>query len=203
MEDVKATIAKNITDLRAASGMTQLELAEHLHYSDKSVSKWERGESVPEIGTLVSIARLFGVSLDYLVQGKQEPEEPPAPPAAPDARKQKNHAIITKISIALVWFVALLTYVLIDILSKNVTAHWITFLYAVPVSMIVWLVFNAIWFNPRRNYLIISLLVWSLLAAVQLTFLAFGLNIWQIYLLGLPGQFILIMWSKLSFQKKA
>jgi len=202
MEDIKAIIAKNITDLRAAKGMTQMELAERLHYSDKAVSKWERGESVPEIGTLVNIANLFEVSLDFLVQGERKAEKSPAPLPAPDNRRQKNHAIITKISVALVWFVALLTYVLIDILAPSVTVHWISFLYAVPVTAILWLVFNSIWFNPRRNYFIVSCLVWSLLGAVQLTFLAFGFNIWQIYLLGLPGQFIIVMWSKLSFQKK-
>ena len=74
MNDIKAIIAKNITDLRLAKGLTQLELAEQLHYSDKAVSKWERGESVPEISTLMAIADLFGVTLDHLVN-EHSPEE--------------------------------------------------------------------------------------------------------------------------------
>ena len=70
LEDIRSVIAANITALRTSSGMTQLDLAEKLHYSDKAVSKWERGESVPEIGTLTAIADLFGVPLDYLVRSE-------------------------------------------------------------------------------------------------------------------------------------
>ena len=76
MTDIKATIAKNITELRTARGMTQLELAEQLHYSDKAVSKWERGESVPEISTLKLIADLFGVTTDYLLRQTEKKTRP-------------------------------------------------------------------------------------------------------------------------------
>ena len=61
MSDIKFVIAKNIYELRVAKGMTQLELAEELHYSDKAVSKWEKGDSLPEITTLIAIAEIFGV----------------------------------------------------------------------------------------------------------------------------------------------
>ena len=44
MTDIKGTIAKNISELRQANKMTQLTLAEKLNYSDKAVSKWERGK---------------------------------------------------------------------------------------------------------------------------------------------------------------
>ena len=48
MNNIKSIIAQNITDLRRAKGLTQLELAEQLNYSDKAVSKWERAESMPD-----------------------------------------------------------------------------------------------------------------------------------------------------------
>ena len=67
MSDIKSVVAKNIAELRQANGMTQLELAEKLNYSDKAVSKWERGDSMPDISVLVEIADLFHVSLDYLI----------------------------------------------------------------------------------------------------------------------------------------
>lgn len=199
MEEIKAVIAKNITELRTKSGMTQVDLAEKLHYSDKAVSKWERAESVPEIGTLVALADLFNVPLNYLVCAEHKIKDR----KTDDKRKTRNRAIITGMSVLVVWFVALFTYVLIDIISSNIKAHWLTFICAVPVSTIVWLVFNSIWFNRRRNYLIISLLMWSLLAAIHMTFLAFGINIWQIYVLGVPGQTVILLWSRLKFAKKA
>jgi hypothetical protein len=82
--------------------------------------------------------------------------------------------------------------------DTDVFLHWLAFVYAVPVSMLVWLIFNALWFNRRRNYLIISLMVWTLLIATHLNVLLCGYNVWQIYLLGIPGQLIIILWSSIG-----
>ena len=198
MEDIKLIFAKNITELRSANGWTQAELAEKLHYSDKAVSKWERGESVPEIGTLLSIADLFGISLDYLIRGKEAdlPEAPTLP------HKVRNHRLITGLSVLLVWFIALLAFVSVDVMPMHLTIHWLSFVYAVPVSMIVWLVFNSIWFNPRWNFLIISILMWSILLSIHLTLLPFGIHFWQLYFLGIPGQIAIILWSNIRSGKR-
>lgn len=198
MEDIKTTIARQIATLRTQSGWTQLELAEKLHYSDKAVSKWERGESIPEIATLVAIAELFEVTLDELVRGSGT-QVPPSVPA--QKRRIFNRSIVTTMSILLVWFVASLVFVILDMLPYTFNGHWLSFLYAIPVSAVVWLVLNAVWFNTKRNFLIISVLVWSLLACVHVSFIAFGTNIWQIYLLGIPGQLVILLWSRL--RKKA
>lgn len=200
MTDIKATIAKNITELRTSRGMTQLELAEQLHYSDKAVSKWERGESVPEISTLKAIADLFGVTLDYLVQEEHGTSDTDSIPEA--KRKKRNRSVITAMSVILVWFLALFSFVLIDIVPVEISTHWLSFLYALAVSLIVWLVFNSVWFNRRFNYVIISLFVWSLLACVHVTFLVYGKNIWQIFLLGIPAQLVILLWSRLRSPKK-
>ena len=63
-EGLSYTIAKNITELRRAHGLTQAALAEKLDYSDKSVSKWERAEGLPDVICLKRIADLFGVTVD-------------------------------------------------------------------------------------------------------------------------------------------
>lgn len=198
MEDLKPVIAKNIIRLRQNAKMTQIELAERLNYSDKAISKWERAESMPDITVLKIIADLFAVPLDYLVQ--EEPELPQEQPPLPD--KRHNHRVITLLSILLVWFVATLSYVLIDVIVPNVQHHWLVFLYAVPVSCVVWLVFNSIWFNTRRNYLIISVLTWSVLAGAVVTLLSFSISAWQLLLLGIPGQVIIFIWSRLDYRKK-
>lgn len=196
MEEIKRTIAKNISRLRALKGWTQVDLAEKLHYSDKAVSKWERAESVPEIGTLTALADMFGVPLDYLVR-----KEWPAQSNLPEnGQKKKNHAIIAGMSILLVWFIALLAFVITEITPGKAHYNWLSFVYAVPASLIVWLILNSVWFNRRINYIIISLLVWSILAAIHITLLLFGYNIWLIYLLGIPGQIIIILWSRLRYK---
>ena len=200
MEDIKAIIAANIVQLRRKNGMTQIELAEKLNYSDKAVSKWERGESVPDISVLKSIADLFGVTVDYLITLEHDEEasgEEIDPEVAEQlARKRKRKRVmIAGMSILLVWLVAAIIFVPLDIVLVDHVAHWTAFIYAVPISMLVWLIFNAMWFNRRRNFLIISLMMWTLIMAIHLTVLIFGHNILQLYLLGIPGQLIIILWS--------
>ncbi len=196
MNDIKSIIAKNIADLRLAKGMTQLELAEQLHYSDKAVSKWERGESVPEIATLKAIADLFGVTLDHLVN-EHSPEEKKE--VAPERKYRfRNRSLVTGMCAVLVWFVALLAFVLLDLLPIEVELHWLAFVYAVPATLLLWLVFNSVWFNPRTNFIIISALVWSALGSLHVTAWVFGNNIWKIYLLGIPAQLVILLWSRIK-----
>lgn len=201
MEDLKPVIAKNITALRQQARMTQSELAERLNYSDKAISKWERAESMPDVAVLKAIADQFGVPLDYLIRAEHtQPVAVEAEPFVPNARH--NHRVITTLSVLLVWFVATLVYVMIDVLNPVVWRHWVVFLYAVPTSLIVWLVFNSIWFNRRTNYAIISLLTWSVLMGVVLTLFAFGIRAWQLLLLGIPGQVIIFIWSRLQYHER-
>ena len=193
MEITKSTVAKNIVRLRQASGMTQAELAAKLNYSDKAVSKWERGESMPDVAVLAQIADLFQVSLDWLVRGEVMSAEP-----AVKERSHLNRALVTVMSIVLVWLVASLVFMVIHLITGGNVVNALVFIYAVPASLIVWLVFNSIWFKPKMNYLIISLLMWSLLVTIQMTILPFGYNVWPIYVLGIPGQIIIFIWSKLK-----
>ena len=193
MEITKSTVAKNIVRLRQASGMTQAELAAKLNYSDKAVSKWERGESLPDVAVLAQIADLFQVSLDWLVRGEVMSAEP-----AVKERSHLNRTLVTIMSVVLVWLVAALVFMVIHLIAGSNVVNTLVFIYAVPASLIVWLVFNSIWFKPRMNFIIISLLMWSMLVTIQMTILPFGYNVWPIYLLGIPGQIIIFIWSKLK-----
>lgn len=199
MGDIKSSIAKNIIALRTANGMTQLQLAEKLNYSDKAVSKWEHADSLPDITVLVEISNLFNVSLDYLVREIHTEKEVTA-----DIRKNNTytHSIITGLSLLLVCLISVFTYVLISLIKKAPTYRWLVFVYTIPVLAIVWLVFNSIWFNRHRNYFIISVLLWSVLASVQLSFVPFGIDIRLIYLLGLPIQLIVFLCSILKKKPK-
>lgn len=193
MEDIKNIVAKNITELRLLNNMTQMELAEKLNYSDKTISKWERAESSPDISVLVEIANLFGVSLDYLVRAENNIEE------TVKENKQKetkyNRKVISYISESVAWFIAIFAFIITSSITNEATFQWLYFVYALPIVLIVKLVFNSIWFNPRNNYFIISALMWSILAAIHITFLYFKINVALIYLLGIAGQIVVILWS--------
>lgn len=200
MNDLKPIIAKNIIELRTAAGMTQIELAEKLNYTDKAVSKWERGESVPDVSVLLRIAELFDVTLDYLVH----PHERKRTISELATEKVRNRGLITGIGIVLVWLVATALYVSTDIASVPYIYRWLVFVWAVPVSAVVWLILNSIWFNKKINYIIISLLVWSALASVYLTLLVYGIdvfNIWVLFILGIPAQIIILLWSGIKRRK--
>lgn len=192
MEDIKSIVAKNIAELRQAHNMTQMELAEKLNYSDKTISKWERAESSPDIGVLLEIASLFGVTLDYLV--KEAHTEQEVSPRKPE-EKQYNRKAIAYLSESVVWILAIFAFIVTTLILKGMHFQFLYFVYALPVVLIVKLVFNSIWFNPRHNYLIISLLMWSLLVCVHMTFFYFGISVCLIYLLGVAGQIVIVLWS--------
>ena len=203
MQDMKRTVAHNISALRRAHGMTQLQLAERLNYSDKAISKWERGDSLPDIVMLKTIADLFGVTVDYLIT-ENHPEDEAIPTEEATAKttaaelRHRRHTLITSMSILLVWLIATVLFVILFLSLEAHTGALLTLVYAVPVSMIVWLVMNSIWHNRHRNFLIISLLMWSLLAAVYLSILVGGFNFWYIFIFGVPGQAIIVLWSHMG-----
>ncbi|MBR7071952.1 MAG: helix-turn-helix transcriptional regulator [Clostridia bacterium] len=198
MEEVKNNVAKNITELRILNNMTQMELGEKLNYSDKTISKWERAESTPDITVLVEIADLFGVTLDYLVRSENIEETTQAHKI--EATKY-NRKAIAYISESVGWVIAVFAFIITTLILKRTTFQWLYFVYALPVVLIVKLIFNSIWFNPRHNYLIISVLMWSILVVIHSTFLYFKINVALIYLLGIAGQIVIVLWSFISKPK--
>ena len=198
MNEFRATVAKNITQLRCAKGMTQLELGEALNYSDKSVSKWERAESLPDIYVIKQIADLFEVTVDFLLVPHTEQELPTAVEPVPPARKRLARNTITTISVLGVFSLATLIFAIL-FLCKN--PQWLIFVYAVPVSIIVWIVLNAVWGTRVFTIFLISALLWSIITAVYLTFLVLGSNFWILFAIGVIPQIILFL-CPLLFRKK-
>lgn len=201
MDDIKSIVAKNITELRLLNNMTQMELAEKLNYSDKTISKWERAESSPDISVLVEMADIFGVTLDYLVRQ----ENINIDQKVKDNCKEKqiyNRRVIIALSQGLVWFIALFAFIITSLVVGRSPFKWLYFVYALPVTEIIHLVLNSVWFNPRKNYFIISVLMWAVLAAIHITFMLFNINIAIIYLLGIVGEVIIILWSLIKKPKR-
>lgn len=193
MQQVKSILAKNIADLRILNNMTQLELGEKLSYSDKTVSKWERGDSTPDITVLVEMADLFGVTLDDLVRTENIEAATAAVPQKEG--KRYNRRVISYLAESIGWVVAIFAFIITSLILGEATFQWLYFAYTLPVALIVKLVLNTIWFNPRHNYMIISALMWSLLTAVYVTFLYFSVDVSLIYILGIAGQVVIVLWS--------
>lgn len=202
-ENLKSQIGVNIALQRKRLGMTQLELADKLNYSDKAVSKWERGESVPDVLTLVQLADLFEIPVNQLL------EDPNALPGNPGKlekamtqvsekalKRKANKNVILGLSSTLVWFVALLVFVFIS--SFDLPDSWIAFFYAVPVNAVVLLSLRSAWRDYRWNRILVSIIVWGTLISLYTTFLVFlNFNMWKIFLLGIPGEIAVFLWFRL------
>ena len=191
MDDLKVITASNIIKLRTQAGMTQLELAEQLNYSDKSVSKWERAESMPDAYVLKRMSEIFGVSVDYLLSAHDEWK-----PAAPE--QTISSRVVTTIAIVGIWTAALLAFIVCWLMGHLV---WLIFAYAVPVSLITLLVLHSIWEAGRYNYWIIAALVLSVITVVYLTLLE--QNWWQLFLLAIPAELVVFLSSKIKKGRKS
>ena len=185
MEDLKVITASNIINLRTAKGLTQAELGELLNYSDKSVSKWERAEAVPDAYVLKKMSEIFGVSVDYLLNSHDSLEKPES---FKKAERNFHSKIITALVLFGIWTAAFFIYVLGWLNDKN---WWLLFVYALPVSLITFLVLNSVWEQGKNNRHIIYGLVASVFLSAYLTFISF--NPWQILLLLVPAEFIVFL----------
>ena len=196
-EKTKSQIGSNIATCRKSAGLTQAGLAEKLNYSDKAVSKWERGESVPDVLTLLHLSELFGVSLDRLVRDSalSDPLLPEPDESAPE-KPVASKGIIQALSSTLVWFVALFFFVVIS--SLDIPGSWVAFVYAVPVNAIVLLSLRSAWRLFSWNLALISVIVWGCLASIFVSLLTFtGACVWKLFLLGIPGQIAIFLWFRM------
>lgn len=195
MEDIKEIIAYNLIELRKKNNLTQGELASKLNYSDKSISKWERGEGIPDVETLLQIANLFNVNLDYLVQKEHPIIHNQDDNSSPIGRK---YLIITLLSLSVLWLVILLAYALLNILAKaNI---WEILVGGFPVSMILTMIFNCIWGKKNILYILLTMIIWSTLATIYIIFREN--NPWQCFLIGIPLQIADILWFFLDTSNK-
>ena len=207
-DKLRFQLGANIAAYRKSFGMTQMGLAEKLNYSDKAVSKWERGESMPDVQTLVQLADLFEISVnDLLVDPNALPEDPGKVSRAMEyavekhLKRKADKGIILSLCAVLVWSVALLLFVIFSTLQ--ISNSWVAFIYAIPVNAIVELSLRSSWKDFRRNKLMITVITWGCLLSLHITLLVFGhVNAWRVYLLGIPGQLAIFLWFRM-FRKNA
>ena len=196
---LKSLIADNITYFRKRSGLTQGKLAELINYSDKSVSKWERGDGMPDVVVLVKLAEIFDVTVNDLVS-EDKPEEKVLP------ARQRRHILIDIMSIILVWLVATVVFVGLRVFVPEFPTAWISYILAIPVSAIVHLVFACIWWNHTVQFFSISILVWTCALGIQMVFFQFVTafdNISLIYICAAVLQVLALAWTLYrNFKKK-
>ena len=207
-EELKVAVGSSIARLRRERGMTQAELAERINYSDKAVSKWERGESLPDVLTLLNLAQQLGTDLNTLTGTMPESAEaePKPAPEIPDVKAPEkpkkprrytaDRSVIQKLSSILVWVVALFLYMILEAFwVKNL---WLLFAAAVPANAIVLLSLRSAWKHYGWNRILISVILWGSLLTLYLFLLTVShVNVWRILPMGLLGQAAILLWFKM------
>ena len=179
---LRKTVAKNIAAYRKAHHDTQLDLATKLNYSDKSVSKWERGESLPDVYILSQIADLYGVSVSALIGEIQPPKE----------SKPHYHMFILLLSLALTFAVATLLFSMFMICKVPYPA-WMFFVYALPVCSIICIVFTSLWWGILWQGVSVSALIWTLGLSLYLSFELENVSL--IFLVCAALQVLTVLWE--------
>ena len=188
---MKKNIAKNLNALRKASGITQAELAEKLSYSDKSVSKWERAEGVPDVVVLQKLAELYGVTLNDIVNEKT----PKAPGKKPHLT---NRIIIPMLSVGLVFLVASIIFFAIRLAGFDTGKTWLVFFYAIPAACIPLIVFMKLWWRIPQRFIAVSSLIWSLVLCLRLSFENESMNF--IFITAAIMQVLVVLWYVMRYR---
>ncbi len=193
MDNLEQIVAQNLTDLRKSQKWTQAELAEKINYSDKTVSKWERGDSLPDLKVLQQLSELFGVTLDFFVtenavSNKKEFEAP---------KTEIGFRIgVELLAVCVVWLVAISAFIF-GFTYGHYQDSWLALIWAVPASAFVLSYLNMHWKFRICQIVFESILCWTLLTAVFLQLLHYHFNLWQVFLIGIPLQGAIILWSQI------
>ncbi|MBQ8173999.1 MAG: helix-turn-helix transcriptional regulator [Clostridia bacterium] len=193
MKDIKPIIAKNLGYFRREAGLTQAELAEKLNYSDKAISRWENGDTLPDINVLYFLCEFYGIDMTVLTSADAEATRPlPTPEENKRAARDSlaYRLCLYGLMAAVVWLVATIVFLY--------TKQWIAFIWALPVTS---LALRYLWrgkTNTLFRFIVNTAFIWTLIVAVFLQYLLIGYNLWPLYLVGLPLQCMLILWYRIK-----
>ena len=190
LSELKLISASNIIKLRTGAGLTQAELGEKLNYSDKTISKWERGEAIPDAYVLTQMAEIFGVTVDYLLSSHDAWESPEQ--QEEKERKQEEHRysvnMIIAISVLGVWTMALTIFVMLWLFDIIL---WETFVVALPVSILTYMVLICVFRRRQHLQFVIAAFVLSLF--ILLYFTMPMQKPWQLFLIAIPAEILVFL----------
>ncbi|MCH5180853.1 MAG: helix-turn-helix transcriptional regulator [Erysipelotrichales bacterium] len=156
-KELRENFATNLLRLRKDKNWNQQELAEKLSYSDKAISKWENGDTIPDVFTMKCIASLFNITIDQLISKENVVKE---------SNKTKNRLLVTLISSGLCFLIA--TVVFFGLKLGNIKMAYMSYLFALAFASIVLIVFTKLWFKRIWTILSADLLVLTAMMIVMI-----------------------------------
>ncbi len=189
MKEIKDIVSENLVSFRKANKLTQLELAEKVGYSDKAVSRWEKGEVTPDVETLDRLAKIYNLPISAFFEEN----------ANPIAEKKSKLQIGNKLTIALLsivtlWFVITVVYIYAQIITQQ--NPWQLFVLGVPISFGLAIFFNFFWGSRLYGFIYFSFLIWSLITYFYVSWLEY--NMWIIFFIGIPLQIAIVLMANLK-----
>lgn len=169
-------IASNIAYYRKKMNLTQLELAEKLNYSDKTISKWERGEGIPSVVVLKEIVDFFGITLNDIISEKK----------VKTINKEKKRTLYAYFYSTIPFVLAIIIYGVLKMIDIDLSA-WKIIIYAIPAFSIILFVFSIIWKKKHLVYFYLTIFIWTLALSIFLT-VSFK-NKYMIFIIAIPIYF--------------
>lgn len=178
MRNLREIIPHNIATLRKEMGLTQIDLAKKVNYSDKAVSRWEKGEVLPDIETLQQIAKTLGVPLEYLFEQHAQVG------TKTRSRPSFHETLFQFLLVCVIWTVITILFVYLQLFHG--ISYWQVFMWGIPITAFFCLFYNRKWKNKSINFALRTVFTWTLLAAIYVQFLS--QNLWLIFIIGVPIQ---------------
>ena len=186
MEELNKIVATNLVMLRTKSGLTQLQVAEKINYSDKSISKWERGDAIPDVSVMLQLANLYGVSLDDMVTKHENKEIKP--------REKRfylsKHFLISMIAFVFVWLLSTIAFSVVYGMFDLTDVAYLSFIVAIPLSFLVVNILSFFWYPYFVSAIFSSIFIWTAMLAI--TQCIPGINMWLLWIIAIPLQLLVI-----------
>lgn len=196
MENLKEIISKNLIKLRQHAKLTQLELAQKIQYSDKSVSKWERGESLPDIEVLVKLSEIYNTNINTFIEKDNSK-------IFTQRLKNMSHTMISLLSSAFVFFLASIVFAVLFMIPSTKLISWISFIYAIPISGIILLILNIKWKDILSQAIFSSIIIWGIIISICISI--HHADIWSLCVIGFVLELLIIfgfILKKINFTQK-
>lgn len=192
MENLKEIVSKNIVKLRKENNLTQVELAKKINFSDKAVSRWEKGEVLPDIETLQSLSEAFGVSLSSLLENKEGSIRKNF------SRPTKQEILSQSFLICEIWVIISVIYAYFNISQgRNV---WQLFIWGIPATALALIVQSRKLKNNLTNFIYGTIFVWTLITSLFIHMIQ--ACPWYFFILGVPIQGLLIVRYVFNYKQK-
>lgn len=193
MKTIREIVSTNITNLRKQAKLTQVDLAKKVNFSDKAISRWEKGEVLPDIETLELLAKTFEVSVSYMIEEHTKKPTCKKPIQKPPVRDVLSQVLIiceiwTILGVVFAFFVVARDYY-----------FWQLFIWGIPGTAI----FLRLYYRKRKNsilnFIYETVFVWSILTCIFLHMIS--ILPWYIFIIGVPIQGILIIKNFFNYKK--